>query len=363
MTDVPAPLLEGARNCVRFGNVKPDEQVLLLAEPSTPQSVIELLGFAVGEAGGQVTVLTKAPTPLGTPLPPIVDCALKAADLVYDLGYPTVHSEAGFLASFDWGTRNLIVRPDPEALASEAARFPLELFYVMGKTTQAQVREQRQLRVTNDKGTDLRMEVVPGSVGAYIGPRPYEPGPAVPGYIGTFPPGTTVWGDLNYSATGTLVFDAAYHYLSPAEPIVLEIENGWVKSIEGGSEADEIRRLTEGIENATRFAECGFGLNPKVVRPRASGRAGAADASAVLGWTRKAGTFFAAMGGNTLMGGTDASRLVPIYGVVAKPTVTIGDLRVVDDGRLTLIAEPDPSLVSAASAFGNAAEVLREATT
>lgn len=326
------PLVAGADNCVRFANVTAGEQVVLLAEPSTSQLVIDALATASASRGASVSVLVKEPTPLGTPLAAPVAAAMKAADMVFDLGYPTVHSEAGFVASFDYGARNLIIRPDPAALADEAARWPIEEFYALGRRTQALLREKATVRVTDPNGTDLTMAVLPGAVGAYIGPVPYEPGPAVPGYIGTFPPGTTVWGDLDCTANGRLVADAAYHYPRLSTPVAFTIENGWVTKVEGGHEASVIWGLTEGIVNANRLAECGFGLNPKVSPAPPQASSAAAAASSVLAWTRKAGAFFFAMGGNTLMGGKHRSALVPVYAIVTRPTLTIGDQVVIEDG-------------------------------
>lgn len=333
----------GADNCVRFANVTAGEQVLLLAEPSTSQLVIDALAIASASRGAAVSVLVKEPAPLGTPLAPPVAAAMKAADMVFDLGYPTVHSEAGFLASFDFGTRNLIVRPDPAALADDAARWAIERFYEIGKRTQALVRAARTVRLTDPNGSDFTMTVPPGAVGAYIGPVPYEPGPAVPGYIGTFPPGTTVWGDLDCTANGRLVVDAAYHFPRLSRPLAFTIADGWVTGIEGGEEASVIWGLTSGLENANRLAECGFGLNPDVKQAPAQSVSAAAAASSVLAWTRKAGAFFFGMGGNTLMGGRHRSALVPVYAIVTRPTLTIGDQVVIADGRF----DPDGVLRAA----------------
>jgi len=347
-----AQLTHGALNCVRFGNVKAGEHVLILAEPGADDAVIEAISIAAKGAGGVVSVLVKEPTPIGVPLAPPVAAAIQAADLVYDLGFPTVHSEAGFLAAFDHGTRNLIVRPEAGVLASEAARFPLEIFFLLGKRTQARIRKQPSVHVVDDKGTDFHIEAVPGAVGPYIGPLPYEPGPAVPGYIGTFPPGTTVWGDLNCSANGTLVLDAAFSFEAPGESIVWKVKDGWIVEIDGGREAAAIREAIHGRPNANRFAECGFGLNPKVSLAPGTAQSVAARVSTVLSWTRRAGTFFVGMGGNTLMGGRDASTVVPIYGVLKRPTVAAGAEVLIDAGRLTMLDMPDDELVSLSNKAG-----------
>jgi 2,5-dihydroxypyridine 5,6-dioxygenase len=347
------PALPGAANCVRLGNVQPGEEVLILAEPGTDRVVIEALSICARLAGARVNVLFKEPSPVNEPLSPVLGAAIRAADILFNLSYPTSHSHAGFLASFDHGTRSLTVRPDAAVLASPAAMFPLELFFELGKRSQALVRGAASVRVSDERGTDFRVSPIPGSVGAYIGALPYEPGLAVPGYIGTFPPGTTVWGDLNYSANGTLVLDAVYQYVAPSEPVTWTVTEGWVTSIAGGPEADEVSALVAPHRNGNRFAECGFGLNPKIATPH-SVPSGTAGSAAVLSWTRRAGTFFVGMGGNTLMGGRDRSNVLPVYGLIRRPTVTVGDVVIIRDGRFTWLDDPDADLLAHADRVGGA---------
>lgn len=345
-------LAAGATNCVRYGNVQPGESVLLLAEPGTHEQVIEAISFAAKAAGADVSVLIKEPTPFGVPLAPVVAAAIKAADMLYDFGGPTSHAEDGFLAMFDHGTRYLLVRPEPDALTAESALLPVELLYAIGSRAQRTIREHPALHVTAPNGTDFRVEPTPGSIGAYIGPKPYESGPAVPGYIGTFPGSTVVFGDLRYSANGRLVLDAAMTFDEPSEPIVFTVEDGWVTDISGGPEADVMRETAAPHRNANRLAECGFGLNTKVPLRVGASRLEAARAVNIMSWTRRAGTFFVAMGGNQLLGGTDSSRATPQFGLIKGATITADDVTVVRDGKLVLAEEPDAELVEICEQVG-----------
>ncbi|MTD52541.1 hypothetical protein [Amycolatopsis pithecellobii] len=345
-------LAPGAANCVRFGNVKPGESVLLLTEPGLDEEVVDAIGFAAKSAGASVSVLVKEPWKSGQALDPVVAAALKAADMLFDFGGPTSHSEAGFLASFDYGTRYLLVRPEPEALLAESALVPNELIYLLNSRTQKIVRENPALHVTDDKGTDFRMETIPGTIGAYIGSRPYESGPAVPGYIGTFPGATTVFGDLNYTGNGRLVLDAALTFDEPRAPISFTIKDGWVTGISGGPEAEYLWETAQAHRNATRLAECGFGVNPKISLQPAQSRSATARAVNIMSWSRRAGTFFMAMGGNQLLGGTDPSNAVPQFGVIKRPTITAGDVPIVKDGRLVMADEPDAELIELCEKFG-----------
>ena len=347
----PIPALdEGARNCARFGNVRAGEEVAIIAEPGVDEAVVDALAIAMKDAGARVSILVKEPTGQAQPLSAVHAAVLRAADAVFELGVPSAHTEAGFLAGFDYGTRQLALRPSREVLASEAARFPVEIFYELGRRAQRLLRSERRIHVSDDRGTDLAMELEPGSVGGYIGPVPYEPGPAVPGYLGSFPPGSCVWGDVNYSITGRVAFDAVYEFPAPREAVVCEIDKGWMTSIDGGAEAEAIAALVFSTKNAHRVAECGFGLNPKV--PLTAPGVGEDPRATIVFWTRRAGTFFLGMGGDTLQGGKDASAMSPIYGFLRAPTVTVGDTVLMSGGRMAWLDQPDAALVALAESVG-----------
>ena len=346
--------MDGGRNCIKFSNVRRGEQVLLLAEPGVEQLGLEALTIAAKEVGADAFVLWKDKLVFGRPLAGIVFEAMKAADMVFDFGYPTVHTKEGWLANVDYGTKNLIVRPEAEVFASPAAKFPVELWYEIGKICQRRMREAGRVRVTDANGTDFSMRVRPGGIGAYIGPRPYEPGPAVPGFHGTFPPGTTVWGDIDYTANGTICLDAAYSFPRFDPPVRLTVEDGWVTRIDG-PQADALRQLVDSVHNANRLNEMGFGMNPKVSlnfeAPTAGARIGR-----VLGGTRRAGTFFYGMGGNILLGGKESCAQPPIYSILTKPTVFAGDTLLVDNGHLVVLDLPE--IQEFASRFGEPRQVL-----
>ena len=249
-TPLDPALAEGARNCARFGNVRAGEEVAIVSEPGVDEAVVDALAVAMKDAGARVSILIKEATGQAQALSAVHAAVLRAADAVFELGVPSAHTEAGFLAGFDYGTRQLALRPNRQVLASQAAQFPVEIFYELGRRAQRLLRSERQIHVGDDRGTDLAMVIEPGSVGGYIGPVPYEPGPAVPGYLGSFPPGSCVWGDVNYSITGRVVLDAVYEFTAPREVVVCEIDKGWITSIHGGAEAEAIAELVFSTKNA-----------------------------------------------------------------------------------------------------------------
>jgi leucyl aminopeptidase (aminopeptidase T) len=348
------PYVEGARNCIRFANVQEREEVLILAEPDAELAAIEVISLCCRENEANVLVLYKEKTEFGREISPVIAEAIKAADTVFDLGYPIAHTKAGVIANMDYGTKIIMVRSDAELFTTEAAKFPLDLWYTMGRLMHRRIRENPSLRITDSKGTDFRMEIDPRCVGGFIGPIPLEPGIAVPGYVGPFPPGTTLWGDMKYSANGEIFLDGAYDFGNIAEPIKWTIENGWVVDFQGYG-AKALSDLARRSQNANRFGKMGFGMNPKVIA-NFDAPSPQLRAARLFYSTRRAGTFFCSMGSDALMGGKDWSPQVPIYAILLEPTVFLDDEIFIENGHLRVLE--DPSIREKAREFGDPRKLL-----
>jgi leucyl aminopeptidase (aminopeptidase T) len=70
------------------------------------------------------------------------------------------------------------------------------------------------------------------------------------------------------TATGRIVVDASIPYLGIGlieQPILVEVKDGFITSIEGGRQADVLGRdlASHGDRNSFNIAELGVGLNPK----------------------------------------------------------------------------------------------------
>lgn len=346
--------LTGARNCVKFANVQQGENVLILAEPDAEFETIEALSLCCKERDADVFVLFKEGAEFGKDISPVIAESLKASDTVFDLGYPVAHTKAGVIANMDFGTKIIMVRPDAEVFATEAAKFPLDLWYAMGKLMHRKIRETPHLRIIDKKGTNFTMEIDPRCVGGFIGPVPLEPGIAVPGYVGPFPPGTTLWGDMKYSANGVLFLDGAYNFGKIPEPIRWTVKNGWVTDFQGYG-ASTFLELVRRSKNANRFGKMGFGMNPKVIADFDSPTPGLRAAKLFYS-TRRSGTFFCSMGSDALMGGKDWSPQVPIYAILLQPTVFLCEEIFIENGYLKIL--DDPLVWEKAKEFGDPRELL-----
>jgi leucyl aminopeptidase (aminopeptidase T) len=135
-----------------------------------------------------------------------------------------------------------------------------------------------------------------------------------PGQWGNLPCGEAFVAPVEGSARGVYLVDASHAGVGRvATPIRVTVERGRAVSIEGGKEADGLRRVLEeaGEPEAFNLAEFGIGCN---------------HAARVSGLTledeKVLGTCHLALGRNDLFGGTVRSRL-HLDGVLTAPTVLL----------------------------------------
>ncbi|MGD9942308.1 MAG: 2,5-dihydroxypyridine 5,6-dioxygenase [Burkholderiaceae bacterium] len=226
---------------------------------------------------------------------------LKRADLVIDL-MGLLHSpeQTEILAA---GTRMLMVVEPPEMLAQ---LMPMADDKRRVMAADARLKAAREMRVSSRAGTDLRL-----TLGRY--PTLPEYGFAdEPGHWDHWPSGFISTWPLDGSAQGRVVIDVG-DMLFPfktyvTSPIAMEIEDGRIRSIEGGFEARYLRRFIEAYRDPDAFAvaHVGWGLQPKA---RWTGL-GLRDKSQSLGMDARSyyGNFLFSTGPNAEAGGPNQSR-------------------------------------------------------
>jgi len=116
------------------------------------------------------------------------------------------------------------------------------------------------LRLSSPRGTDLSFSIADRRVNVLTNiPDPGELAPVPDIEVNVVP--------LEKSANGTLIADASVPYLGIGvlnEPIVCEIENGFITKMDGGDQAAVLRGALEvhNDRNCFNVAELGIGLNP-----------------------------------------------------------------------------------------------------
>ena len=129
---------------------------------------------------------------------------------------------------------------------------------------------------------------------------------------------------------GTIVIDGSWGSDLVDEPVVLQVENGLIVDVKGGTAAAQIRQTfgeaarrlkSKDQENVWTVAEFGFGMNPNA---RLAGN--------VLEDEKKLGTAYFSIGDNTTLGGSAAVG-IQISGVLASPSIWLDELMLFEDGK------------------------------
>ena len=132
---------------------------------------------------------------------------------------------------------------------------------------------------------------------------------------------------------GTIVIDGSWDSALVDEPVVLQVENGLVVDVKGGTAAAQIRQTfgeaakrlkSKEQENVWTIAEFGFGMNPNA---RLLGN--------VLEDEKRLGTAYFSIGDNTTLGGTAAVG-IQISGVLASPSIWLDETPLLEDGAFVV---------------------------
>lgn len=304
------------RDVLDLCKVKPGENVVVLTgEASHPQN-LEAATRAALQMKAKVFRVDLPPVPPQGPMAGdrtnvqttpltgqlLATEVLKQADMVIDL-MGLLHSpeQTEILAA---GTRMLMVIEPPEMLPRMMPSLD-DKKRVMA--ADARLRAAKSMTVTSKAGTNLTM-----GVGQFATLPEYgfadEPGhwdhwPS--GFLSTWPNEGTAEGKVVIDV-GDMMFPFKMYVQSA--PIVLEIKNGMIESIEGGFEAKYLRQHLESYKDRNAFAvsHVGWGLQPKAKW----GGLGMRDKFQSLGMDARAfyGNFLFSTGPNSEAGGSNNSQ-------------------------------------------------------
>jgi len=262
--------IEMWKQVLSLSRLKADERVVVLTtEGSRPVNVdaAQRSAMAMGASMFRLELPPMPPRGLaGVPVKGITPLSsnklavetLKQADLVIDL-IGLLHSpeQTEILAA---GTRMLMVIEPPEILAQMLPSLD-DKRRVM--EANRKLKSAKTMHVTSQAGTDLTMQL-----GAYATLPEYgfadDPGhwdhwPS--GFLATWPKDNTANGRVVIDI-GDMLFPMQMYVMSP---ITLEIENGFIRKIEGGFEAAYLRRHIDNYMDPLAYAvsHVGWGMQPK----------------------------------------------------------------------------------------------------
>jgi leucyl aminopeptidase (aminopeptidase T) len=258
-----ALMLKGASTildtCV---SVKAGETVFIVTD-MVKEGIGQVLAAAAVERGAEVILGIMQPRERAGQEPPrVIAEGMKHADVVLlPVSFSVTHTYAVKEAAAK-GARLLVLTDFTEDMLIKGgieADFR-ELKPTCKFVADAFARGSR-VHVTSPGGTDLRMDIT--------GRR----GNALycivePGEFSTIPTVEANVSPLEGTANGRIVADASVPYLGIGvldEPIVAEVENGFITRISGGRQAEVLRKDLESHNDRNSFniAELGVGLNPK----------------------------------------------------------------------------------------------------
>lgn len=247
---------------------RPGEQVAITADTSSDPRVVWATANAAYAAGTAPVVLWY-PTKLGSGQEPPRPVAAAIADsdiwIEYAVGY-LLYSNA-YRRATERGTRYIcLAGMDVEMMVRCIGRVDYPKMITLGETIRAVIGSARMVKITSAAGTDL----VADNGGRFIrhsGKLADTPGEPI--MLG----GQISWAPLEDTIAGRLVVDACIW--PPAEiglvraPVVLTIESGVVKRVDGAAEARIYERWLASFNdpNTYRVAHYSLGFNPGVTKP------------------------------------------------------------------------------------------------
>ena len=301
--------------------IQPGENVCIVCDTNT-FSIAKVLAEACYAAEAETVLTTMTPREMhGNEPPRVVAAAMLGADVILaPTTYAITHTKARLEAS-KRGARTVILRGITEdSMIHGAMLADYSEIYATSSKLATKLSRAKKIKLVTDLGTDATF-IVEGREGLALGGVVTEKGKFT-----SLPSGEAAIAPLEGTTQGNIIIDFAMDGIGLlSQPMQLEIVNGKVISIQGGREAQQLRKLLEGDENAFNIAEFAIGTNPK------SRMKGNMAEDKIL-----RGCVHVALGDNHTIGGMIESK-VHLDGVILNPTVETDGQLIVNKGTLLLL--------------------------
>lgn len=313
------PLLAAARIAVKdCMDVRAGETVTIITDENK-RNIGVALWQAAKELGAEAMLAEMTPRSRNGEEPPAPIAALMAASSV--VLCPTTksvtHTEArrqacargARIATLPGITEDMMIRclsADYQAIAARSRKLSDEL------------QRGDLVRVTSPAGTDITLR---------RGDRYPKPDTGLyheAGNSGNLPAGETFFAPLEGSAQGHIVFEAAVAGIGKLQQTIhIVVRDGMAVEITGGSEAEKLNELVDGVgPDGRNLAELGIGTNDQ-----------AQITGVILEDEKVMGTAHFALGDNKSMGGTVAVSS-HLDGLILQPTVYVDGRMIMEAGKL-----------------------------
>ncbi|HEX9032569.1 MAG TPA: aminopeptidase [Streptosporangiaceae bacterium] len=318
------PLSEVARRVVvDCLGLREHENFLLVTDDAVAGEVSDAL-IAVARELGADPVHARIPRrrTSGEEPPAPVAAAMIAADVCLCVASRSIYHTRATGEAKASGTRGLFNGPSSlDAWTHGAMTADFTAIRQVATRLADRLRGAQWVSVTSPGGCDIRVSISGREPKGWYTAIVRQPGEvsALPGGEVSFPP-------VEGTSSGVIVIERVMTDIGAiAEPIRITVEDGLAVRIEGGEEAERLRRLIHGVPGATNLAELGIGLNP------------AARVSDDITESKKAaGTVHFALGDSA--GGYGGTVDCPLHldGLVFAPTIAVDGEVVIRDGQMLL---------------------------
>jgi leucyl aminopeptidase (aminopeptidase T) len=297
--------------------VKEGERILVVCNPATLGLAERLRGEA-GRAGGDgvLAMMAERATHGTEPADPVA-AAMAASDVVLAPTVQSLSHTAGRRAANEAGARIASLPGVTEELLARVMSADMGGLRRRGKALAEILTAGSEAHITCPNGSDLRLGIE-GRDGIPDAGDLQEPGA-----FGNLPCGEGFISPVEGTAEGTLVADGTIGSLGlPAEPVVLEVSEGHLRSARGPEGERLLEMLTGAGEGGTNVAELGIGTNERAI---VTGN--------LLEDEKILGTCHVAFGASAGIGGTVQ---VPIHEdcVVMKPDISVDGQPILRAGEL-----------------------------
>lgn len=321
-----AGIIGGARKVVRIlARVKAGEKVLIVADTDTVV-VAEALAVAALEITPEVATTIMVPVAVDGDEPPaIVAAALLAADVaLLPVSYSISHSTATRNA-LKKGTRVLsLPATTPDQLVRGGAEADFEAVAPTVRKMGELLTAASKAHLTTPAGTDCTFDLSGRSGNSHdcILDRP--------GKFSAFPNTEANISPVDGTAEGVIVFDGSIPNLRVGplrSPVICTVKQGNIVKVEGGHEADMIRKVWAEMGDASVYniAQLAVGMNPAI--PMLTG-VWAQDHGAF-------GTVHIGIGTSANIGGTTKAAC-HFDGMMYRPTLKLDGRIVLEGGALRI---------------------------
>ncbi len=319
-------LMKGARVFVGLlTDIKEGEEVLILTDEKISIKISQAVAKAVNEKNAKAIIAIMPESKLSAEDPPrVITAAAKSADVLFAfLSKSIAHTNARIEACKS-GTRMISCTTITEDLLVRGPiKANFEEVYKLVSLVQKKLEKGKKLKLNTPAGTNITADITGRRSNAEMWSR--EKG----SYSGA--PMTEVnVAPVEQSINGEIVVDASIAGIGLVkEPVRITIKDGKAKKIEGGEEAEKLKKLLQepNSSKAYQVAEISMGMNPKgEVR------------GFILEDESTYGTCHIALGNNIALGGRNKAS-THIDMVQWKPTLIIDEERILDKGIQVIIED------------------------